>query len=141
MNKITLIGNLTRDPELSQLPSGVSVCKFGIAVNRNFTNANGERETDFFNITAWRGLGENCAKYLSKGRKVCVVGNVQIRNYEDKDGNKRTAVDVVAEDIEFLSARSDDADAGAPRVQQAAAPRAKKQVSELTPVENEDLPF
>ncbi|MCI8612213.1 MAG: single-stranded DNA-binding protein [Clostridia bacterium] len=141
MNKITLIGNLTRDPELSQLPSGVSVCKFGIAVNRNFTNANGERETDFFNITAWRGLGENCAKYLAKGRKVCVVGNVQIRNYEDKDGNKRTAVDVVAEDIEFLSARSDDADAGAPRVQQAAAPRAKKQVSELTPVENEDLPF
>ena len=141
MNKITLIGNLTRDPELSQLPSGVSVCKFGIAVNRNFTNANGERETDFFNITAWRGLGENCAKYLAKGRKVCVVGNVQIRNYEDKDGNKRTAVDVVAEDIEFLSARSDDADAGAPRVQQAAAPRAKKQVYELTPVENEDLPF
>ena len=141
MNKITLIGNLTRDPELSQLPSGVSVCKFGIAVNRNFTNANGERETDFFNITAWRGLGENCAKYLAKGRKVCVVGNVQIRNYEDKDGNKRTAVDVVAEDIEFLSARSDDADAGAPRVQQAAAPRAKKQVSELTPVENEDLPL
>ena len=141
MNKITLIGNLTRDPELSQLPSGVSVCKFGIAVNRNFTNANGERETDFFNFTAWRGLGENCAKYLAKGRKVCVVGNVQIRNYEDKDGNKRTAVDVVAEDIEFLSARSDDADAGAPRVQQAAAPRAKKQVSELTPVENEDLPF
>ena len=141
MNKITLIGNLTRDPELSQLPSGVSVCKFGIAVNRNFTNANGERETDFFNITAWRGLGENCAKYLAKGRKVCVVGNVHIRNYEDKDGNKRTAVDVVAEDIEFLSARSDDADAGAPRVQQAAAPRAKKQVSELTPVENEDLPF
>ena len=141
MNKITLIGNLTRDPELSQLPSGVSVCKFGIAVNRNFTNTNGERETDFFNITAWRGLGENCAKYLAKGRKVCVVGNVQIRNYEDKDGNKRTAVDVVAEDIEFLSARSDDADAGAPRVQQAAAPRAKKQVSELTPVENEDLPF
>lgn len=141
MNKITLIGNLTRDPELSQLPSGVSVCKFGIAVNRNFTNANGERETDFFNITAWRGLGENCAKYLAKGRKVCVVGNVQIRNYEDKDGNKRTAVDVVAEDIEFLSARSDDADAGAPRAQQTAAPRAKKQVSELTPVENEDLPF
>ena len=141
MNKVFLIGNLTRDPELSQLPSGVSVCKFGLAVNRNFTNSSGEREVDFFNITAWRGLGENCAKYLSKGRKVSVVGNIQVRNYEDKDGNKRTAVDVVAEDIEFLSARSDDADAGAPRVQQAAAPRAKKQVSELTPVENEDLPF
>ncbi len=139
MNKITLIGNLTRDPELSQLPSGVSVCKFAIAVNRNFTNANGERETDFFNITAWRGLGENCAKYLAKGRKVCVVGSVQIRNYEDKDGNRRTAVDVVAEDIEFLSSRNDDA----PATGAASAPRqsAKKQVSELTPVDNEDLPF
>ena len=75
MNKVFLIGNLTRDPELSQLPSGVSVCKFGLAVNRNFTNSSGEREVDFFNITAWRGLGENCAKYLSKGRKVSVVGN------------------------------------------------------------------
>ena len=139
MNKITLIGYLTRDPELSQLPSGVSVCKFAIAVNRNFTNANGERETDFFNITAWRGLGENCAKYLAKGRKVCVVGSVQIRNYEDKDGNRRTAVDVVAEDIEFLSSRNDDA----PATGATSAPRqsAKKQVSELTPVDNEDLPF
>lgn len=139
MNKITLIGNLTRDPELSQLPSGVSVCKFAIAVNRNFTNANGERETDFFNITAWRGLGENCAKYLAKGRKVCVVGSVQIRNYEDKDGNRRTAVDVVAEDIEFLSSRNDDV----PATAASGAPRqsAKKQVSELTPVDNEDLPF
>lgn len=137
MNKLILIGNLTRDPELSQLSSGVSVCKFGMAVNRNFTNSNGEREVDFFNITAWRGLGENCAKYLSKGRKVCVVGSVQIRNYEDKDGNKRIAVDVIAEDIEFLSARGEgDGDAAS------APPRAaKKQVSELTPVESEDLPF
>lgn len=141
MNKITLIGNLTRDPELSQLPSGVSVCKFAIAVNRNFTNSNGERETDFFNITAWRGLGENCAKYLAKGRKVCVVGSVQIRNYEDKDGNRRTAVDVVAEDIEFLSARSDDAPASGGNGASAPRQSAKKQVSELTPVDNEDLPF
>lgn len=137
MNKLILIGNLTRDPELSQLPSGVSVCKFGIAVNRTFTNANGEREVDFFNITAWRGLGENCAKYLSKGRKVGVVGSVQIRNYEDKDGNKRTSVDVIAEDIEFLSSRNEDGESGSPRGVSAS----KKQVSELTPVESEDLPF
>ena len=143
MNKVFLIGNLTRDPELSQLPSGVSVCKFGLAVNRNFTNSSGEREVDFFNITAWRGLGENCAKYLSKGRKVSVVGNIQVRNYEDKDGNKRTAVDIVAEDIEFLS-RNDDGDAsrgsaGGGNNGGGRAPR--KQVSELTPVDNEDLPF
>lgn len=138
MNKLILIGNLTRDPELSQLSSGVSVCKFGIAVNRTFTNANGEREVDFFNVTAWRGLGENCAKYLSKGKKVCVVGRVQIGSYEDKEGNKRTSVDVIAEDIEFLSARSEDGESFTPQ----SAPRAaKKQVSELTPVESEDLPF
>lgn len=145
MNKVFLIGNLTRDPELSQLPSGVSVCKFGLAVNRNFTNANGERDVDFFNITAWRGLGENCAKYLSKGRKVSVMGNIQMRNYEDKDGNKRTAVDIVAEDIEFLS-RNDDSDPsrGANSGSSSGGGqqhRAKKQVSELTPVDNEDLPF
>lgn len=144
MNKVFLIGNLTRDPELSQLPSGVSVCKFGLAVNRNFTNSSGERDVDFFNITAWRGLGENCAKYLSKGRKVSVVGNIQVRNYEDKDGNKRTAVDIVAEDIEFLS-RNDDGDSqrggngGSSNGGAGRAPR--KQVSELTPVDNEDLPF
>ena len=139
MNKITLIGNLTKDPELSQTPNGVYVCKFVLAVNRNYTNADGGRDTDFFNVTAWRTLGENCAKYLSKGSKVCVVGSVQIRNYEDKDGNRRTAVDVVAEDIEFLSSRNDDAPAAAA----SGAPRqsAKKQVSELTPVDNEDLPF
>ena len=143
MNKVFLIGNLTRDPELSQLPSGVSVCKFGLAVNRNFTNSSGEREVDFFNITAWRGLGENCAKYLSKGRKVSVVGNIQVRNYEDKDGNKRTAVDIVAEDIEFLS-RSDGGDAprgGAGGGSNGGGRAPRKQVSELTPVDNEDLPF
>ncbi|MCI9031653.1 MAG: single-stranded DNA-binding protein [Clostridia bacterium] len=143
MNKVFLIGNLTRDPELSQLPSGVSVCKFGLAVNRNFTNSSGEREVDFFNITAWRGLGENCAKYLSKGRKVSVVGNIQVRNYEDKDGNKRTAVDIVAEDIEFLS-RNDDGDAsrgGAGGGNNGGGRAPRKQVSELTPVDNEDLPF
>ena len=143
MNKVFLIGNLTRDPELSQLPSGVSVCKFGLAVNRNFTNSSGEREADFFNITAWRGLGENCAKYLSKGRKVSVVGNIQVRNYEDKDGNKRTAVDIVAEDIEFLS-RNDDGDAsrgGAGGGNNGGGRAPRKQVSELTPVDNEDLPF
>ena len=67
MNKAFLIGRLTRDPELSQTPSGISVCKFGLAVNRNFTNADGEREADFFNITAWRALAENCSKYLTKG--------------------------------------------------------------------------
>lgn len=103
MNKVFLIGNLTRDPELTTTPSGVSVCRFSIAVTRMYTGADGERKTDFFNIVAWRGLGENVAKYTKKGKKVAVTGSIEIRNYEDSTGAKRTAVEIVAHDIEFLS--------------------------------------
>lgn len=102
MNKTFLIGNLTRDPELSETPSGVSVCKMSIAVNRNFTNANGERETDFFNIVAWRGLAENCAKFLSKGKKIAVAGSIQNRSYETENG-KKYVTEIMADEIEFLS--------------------------------------
>lgn len=102
MNKTILIGNLTRDPELSATPSGVSVCKMSIAVNRNFTNANGERETDFFNIVAWRGLADNCAKFLSKGKKIAVVGSIQNRSYETENG-KKYITEIMADEIEFLS--------------------------------------
>ena len=80
MNKCILIGNLTRDPELTTTATGVSLCRFSIAVNRAYANQNGEREADFFNIVTWRGLAENCSKYLSKGRKVAVVGNIQFNN-------------------------------------------------------------
>ena len=89
MNKCIFIGNLTRDPEHQTTGSGVSFCRFSIAVNRSYTNSSGEREADFINIVTWRGLADNCAKYLSKGRKVCVVGSLQTRSYDDKDGNKR----------------------------------------------------
>ena len=102
MNKTFLIGNLTRDPELTQTPNGVSVCKMSIAVNRNFTNANGERDTDFFNVVAWRGLADNCGKFLSKGKKIAVTGRIQVRTYE-KDDEKRTAWEIQADEIEFLS--------------------------------------
>lgn len=102
MNKTFLIGNLTRDPELTATPSGVSVCKMSIAVNRNFTNANGERETDFFNIVAWRGLADNCAKFLSKGKKIAVVGSIQNRSYETENG-KKFVTEIMADEIEFLS--------------------------------------
>lgn len=106
MNKVFLIGNLTRDPELSETSGGVSVCHFSIAVNRNYTGSDGERQTDFFNVTAWRGLADTIARYTKKGHKVAVSGSVQIRNYEDNQGNKRTAVDVIAQDIEFLTSKS-----------------------------------
>ncbi len=103
MNKIILIGNLTRDPELTETAGGVSVCHFAIAVNRSYTSSDGERQTDFFNVTAWRGLADNIARYCKKGCKVAVFGSIQIRNYEDNQGVHRTAVDVIAQDVEFLS--------------------------------------
>ena len=102
MNKVILIGNLTRDPETRSVPSGVTCCSFGLAVNRRFNNAQGQRETDFFNITAWRQLGDLCMRYLSKGRKVCVEGSIQIRTYDAQDGTKRYVTEVVADEVEFL---------------------------------------
>ena len=108
MNKVFLIGNLTRDPELTETASGVAVCRFSIAVSRNYTNEDGERQTDFFNCTAWRGLGETIAKYTKKGKKVAVVGSVQLRGYEDNEGIKRTAVDIIVQDVEFLSPKEND---------------------------------
>ncbi len=105
MNKIFLIGNLTRDPELSETNSGVSVCRFAIAVNRTYSSADGERQTDFFNVTAWRGLADTVARFTKKGHKVAITGSVQMRTYEDNNGIKRTAIDVIAQDIEFLTAK------------------------------------
>lgn len=106
MNKVFLIGNLTRDPELSNTASGVSLCRFSIAVSRPYTQGDGEKKTDFFNCTAWRGLAENVAKYCKKGNKVAIEGSVQIRTYEDNNGQQRTAVDVICSNVEFLSQKS-----------------------------------
>jgi len=144
MNKIFLIGNLTRDPESSTTNSGIAMCRFSIAVNRPFANADGVRETDFFNITAWRNLAERCAKFVRKGNKVAITGTVQIRNYES-NGERRTAIDVIADDVEFLTPKSE---AGAPLFEDngAQAPSESKaqaaaKVVELEPVEDSDLPF
>ena len=102
MNKVYLIGNITKDPELTETDSGIAVCRFSIAVNRRRVG-DGEQQTDFFNVTAWRGLGENVARYCKKGSKVCVVGRIELRQYESRDGVKKLAVDVVAEEVEFLT--------------------------------------
>ena len=98
MNHLTLIGNLTRDPEITATKSGTAVCKMSIAVRRRY----GEGETDFFNVTAWRALAENCGKYLQKGSKVAIIGSLQNRSYEDKQGVKRTVTDIIADEVEFL---------------------------------------
>ena len=101
MNRVFVIGNLTKDPETRTTGSGVSVCNFMIAANRRFKNANGETETDYLHIVAWRQLGDLCGRYLAKGRKVAVTGSIQTRQYDAKDGTKRTAWDIVADEVEI----------------------------------------
>lgn len=102
LNHIILIGRLTGDPELRYTASGTAVANFTLAVGRSFTNRDGERETDFINIVTWRKLAENCANHLGKGRLAAVDGRLQIRDYEDNQGQKRKAVEVVAKDVRFL---------------------------------------
>lgn len=104
MNKLTIIGNLTKTPELRTTATGLSVCSFTVAVNRRKTANNSNPEPDFFNVSAWRQLGENCAKFLEKGRKVCVVGSVSVRTWES-NGNHGASLEVTAEDVEFLTPR------------------------------------
>ncbi|MBQ6536447.1 MAG: single-stranded DNA-binding protein [Firmicutes bacterium] len=103
LNRVVLIGRLTRDPELRFTQSGIAVCTFTLAVDRNFKSANGERETDFIDIVVWRQQGENCANYLSKGKLAAVDGQLRVRSYETQDGQKRKAYEVVADNVRFLS--------------------------------------
>ncbi len=100
LNKVFLLGNLTRDPELRQTANGTSVCNFSIAVNEGFGD---KKKTSFFNIQSWQKTAEACAKYLAKGRPVLVEGRLQNRSYE-KDGQKRTVTEIVAENVQFLAA-------------------------------------
>lgn len=143
MNKVFLIGNLTRDPELRTTASSKSVCSFSIAVNRAFSNQQGEKVTDFFNIIVWGKLGENCAKYLSKGRKVAVMGEIQNRSYE-KDGVKRTVTEIIASDVEFLTARDSQGDSSYSQREYSAPARKMAPMPEedsFTELSDEDLPF
>lgn len=132
MNKVIIIGNLTKDVELQTTTSGIAVARMTVAVQRKFQNADGEREADFINIVAWRKLAETCHKYLAKGRKCGIVGTIQTRSYDAQDGSKRYVTEVVAEELEFLSAKSqgeEGADGGSSQ-------------TELTPIDDDgDLPF
>ena len=102
-NRVILVGRLTAKPELRTTQSGIAVATFTIAVERRYKNANGEKEADFIDIVTWRGIAENCAKYLDKGSAVVISGSLQIRNYEDKNGNKRKAAEVVAYEVRFIT--------------------------------------
>ena len=132
MNKVILIGNLTKDPELTTTTSGISVARFSLAVSRRFTNSEGERETDFINVVAWRGLADNCHKFLRKGSKAAVIGNIQTRSYDAQDGSKRYVTEVVAEEVEFVGAKSSGDPDGAEKVED---------TTKLEPVSDDELPF
>ena len=127
MNKVFLIGNLTRDPELTTTPSGVSVCHFAIAVNRTYSSQDGERQTDFFNCTAWRVLAERIAQYAKKGKKVAVGGSIQLRNYED----------IIVQDCEFLSPKDENGGS----FDAAPSPAKSKPVLQMMDDDGSDIPF
>lgn len=113
LNRIVLIGRLTRDPELRYVPSGHPVVSFTLAVDRSFANQQGERETDFIDIVAWRKLAEQVSQHLSKGRLVAVEGRLQIRSYETQDGQKRKVAEVVADGVRFLDRKATGVAVGA----------------------------
>ena len=138
MNKIILIGNLTRDPETRTTPSGHSVCNFDIAVNER---RGGQENTLYFRIAAWDKTGESCQRYLSKGRKVFVAGPLSYRTYQANDGTTRVSLEVNANDVEFLSSRADDQAAGGYHPAAPSAPAPMAQNSGFTAVETDDLPF
>lgn len=130
MNKITIIGNLVKAPELRATQSGVNVCGFTVAVNRPKTANNPDPGADYFNVSAWRALGENCARYLEKGKKVCVVGRVSVRAYTANNGNPGASLEVLAEDVEFISPRTASAD-----------PAPVDQASGYQVVDIDDIPY
>ena len=117
MNKLTIIGNLTKDPELRTTATGLNVCTFTVAVNKRAKNGE-QPEPDFFRVTAWREKGELCAKFLQKGKKVAVVGAVGVSTYTGNDGTTRASLEVVADDVEFLSPRVSDLPPEVPKDQQ-----------------------
>ena len=145
MNKILLIGNLTRDPETSTTASGIAMCRFSIAVNRRFSKDE-NNVADYFNIVCWRATAETCGRILTKGRKVAVCGSVQIRNYEAQDGSRRQAFDVVADEVEFLPSGGgqgggENAGGGYHDAPAPARKESHRPVQDLTPVDDDELPF
>ena len=130
LNKIFIMGRLTRDPELRRTQSGTAVPSFTMAVDRDFKSQSGEKETDFIDVVAWRNTGEFAAKYLAKGRMAAVEGRIQGRDWQDKDGNRRKAVEVVADNVYFADSKRDS------------KPQESRDDQEFDEIEDDgDLPF
>ena len=143
MNKLFIVGNLTRDPELRTTSSGISVCSFTVAVNRRRSSsaAGNQPEADFFRVSAWRQLGENCQRYLAKGRKVAVTGSVSVSTYQGNDGTTRATLEVNADDVEFLTPKNESgAPADAPSDSYSGV-GSVPQGSSFVQVDEEELPF
>ena len=130
LNRCVLIGRLTKDPELRFTQGGTAVCSFTLAVDRNFKSASGERETDFIDIVVWRQQGENCANYLAKGKLAAVDGQLCVRSYETQDGQKRKAYEVVADQVRFLSPKTNEGTTAEP-----------PHVEAPEIIDSEDMPF
>jgi single-strand DNA-binding protein len=107
MNKLTIIGNLTRDPELRTTSAGKDVCTFTVAVNRRKTGNNQQPEADYFRVSAWDGLAKSCGQFLAKGRKVAVIGSVSVHTFQTQTGETKAQLEVNASDVEFLSPKGD----------------------------------
>ncbi len=151
LNQVTLMGNLTRDPELRQTPNGSSVCSFSLALNRSYRDANGEWQeaTDYVDIVAWGPLGERVSQYLNKGRRCLVQGRLQSRSWE-QEGQKRSKVEVLANDVTFLDGRSDSNGENSSDEETPPAPskKSKKNTQDVViedvsdePINLDDIPF
>lgn len=139
LNHITVMGRLTRDPELRRTTAGVAVANFALAVDRDYSGKDGgEKETDFIEVVAWRGAGEFVSKYFTKGRMAVVSGRLQIRSWEDKDGAKRKSAEIVAESIYFGDSKN-AADSGNSRPTEAAAAPVQQGFPQID--EDDELPF
>ena len=130
LNSVIIMGRLTRDPELRRTQGGTSVTSFTMAVDRDFKSQSGEKETDFIDVVAWRNTGEFAAKYLAKGRMAAVEGRIQVRDWQDKDGNRRKSVEVVADNVYFADSKRD------------IKPQESREDQEFDEIEDDgDLPF
>jgi single-strand DNA-binding protein len=138
VNKVFIIGNLTRDPEMRTTSTGISVCSFTVAVNRRRSSAEaGQADADFFRVSAWRQLGELCNRYLAKGRKVAVVGSITMSTFTGNDGQVRSNLEVTADEVEFLTPRSEQ---GGESMSAPAASSGSRD-SDFVQVNDDDLPF
>jgi single-strand DNA-binding protein len=145
INRVVLTGNLTRDPELRSTPSGTSVCSLRVACNtrRKDSTGNWVDKPNYFDVTVWGAQGENCAQYLSKGRPVAVDGRLEWREWEDQNGNKRQAVDIIADSVQFLGGREEGAGNGSRFTPQADVPAdtADFQPASTGAASDDDIPF